>query len=51
MKPTETIDITGIGSELQGVGRLADGRAVFVPGAIPGERVTAVVTQRLFAMC
>ena len=33
----ERIEITGIGSELQGVGRLSDGRAVFVPGAIPGE--------------
>jgi len=51
MKPTETIDITGVGSELQGVGRLADGRAVFVPGAIPGERVTAVVTQDKGRFC
>ena len=51
MKPTELIDITGIGSELQGVGRLADGRAVFVPGAIPGERVTAVVTQDKGRFC
>lgn len=33
------IKITGTGSELQGVGRLPDGRAVFVPGAIPGETV------------
>ena len=48
---TETIHITGIGSELQGVGRLADGRAVFVPGAIPGERVTAVVTQDKGRFC
>ena len=31
--------IDGTGSELQGVGRLPDGRAVFVPGTIPGERV------------
>ena len=35
----ETILITGIGSEMQGVGRLSDGRAVFVPFAIPGETV------------
>ena len=33
------VGITGTGSELQGVGRLPDGRAVFVPGAIPGEQV------------
>ena len=51
MKPTELIDITGIGSELQGVGRLADGRAVFVPGTIPGERVTATVTQDKGRFC
>lgn len=51
MKPTETIDITGVGSELQGVGRLADGRAVFIPGAIPGERVTAAVTQDRGRFC
>ena len=35
----ETIFITGVGSEMQGVGRLSDGRAVFVPFAIPGETV------------
>lgn len=51
MRPTEPMDITGIGSELQGVGRLADGRAVFVPGAIPGERVTATVTQDKGRFC
>ena len=39
MMETRVIDVTGVGSELQGVGRLEDGRAVFVPGAIPGERV------------
>ena len=33
------LDITGIGSELQGVGRAPDGRVVFVPGALPGETV------------
>ena len=27
----ETVFITGAGSEMQGVGRLSDGRAVFVP--------------------
>lgn len=38
------IEITGAGSELQGVGRLPDGRAAFVPGAIPGERVRVEIT-------
>jgi len=33
------IAITGAGSEMQGVGRLSDGRACFVPFAIPGEKV------------
>ena len=51
MTPIETIQITGVGSELQGVGRLADGRAVFVPGAIPGERVTATVTRDKGRFC
>ena len=51
MTTSETIDITGIGSELQGVGRLADGRAAFVPGAIPGERVAVAVTQDKGRFC
>ena len=51
MKTTELIDITGIGSELQGVGRLADGRAVFVPGAIPGEVVEINITQEKGGFC
>ena len=55
----DQIDITGVGSELQGVGRLPDGRAVFVPGAIPGERVEKialfdleedVILEALFAL-
>jgi len=41
----ERIVVTGVGSELQGVGRLPDGRAVFVPGALPGERVEIEITQ------
>lgn len=41
----ERIQITGAGSELQGVGRLPDGRAVFVPGALPGEAVEIEVTR------
>ncbi len=38
------LTITGAGSELQGVGRL-NGRAVFVPGALPGEVVEAEVVR------
>ena len=45
------IEITGAGSELQGVGRLPDGRAVFVPGAIPGERVEIEITQDKGRFC
>lgn len=41
----EEILITGSGSELQGVGRLSDGRAVFVPGALPGEKVRVEITK------
>lgn len=37
----ETIDISGIGSQMQGVGRLRDGRVAFVPFVLPGERVHA----------
>ena len=32
----QEILITGVTSEMQGVGRLEDGRAVFVNGALPG---------------
>src|SRR5699024_8917703 len=39
------IEIHGGGSELQGVGRAPDGRAVFVKGALPGERVRVEVTR------
>lgn len=35
----ETVTITGIAAGGDGVGRLADGRAVFVPRTVPGERV------------
>ena len=41
----ETIQIHGVGAQLEGVGRLADGRAVFVPGAIPGEQVNIDITR------
>ena len=45
------ISITGVGSELQGVGRLPDGRAAFVPGALPGERVSIRVTKDAGRFC
>ncbi len=47
----ETILITGTGSELQGVGRLSDGRAVFVSGALPGETVEITVTREANRFC
>ena len=47
----EQIFVNGIGSDLQGVGRLGDGRAVFVPGAIPGERVEVEITQDKGRFC
>lgn len=47
----ERIAIDGVGSQLQGVGRLADGRAVFVPGAIPGEVVEIEITQDKGRFC
>ena len=45
------IDINGVGSELQGVGRLPDGRAVFVSGAIPGETVDIEITADKGRFC
>ena len=39
------LTITGSGAEMEGVARL-DGMAVFVPGALPGERVRAHITKR-----
>lgn len=49
----EIIQITGVGSELQGVGRAASGRTLFVPGALPGERVSVRVTREAerFSVC
>ena len=39
-----TIEITALNSEGQGVGRV-EGYAVFVPGALPGERVRALIIK------
>ncbi len=47
----DQIVITGVGSELQGVGRLPDGRAVFVPGAIPGEKVDISIERDKGRFC
>ena len=50
-RSAEEIRITGAGSELQGVGRLSDGRAVFVPGALPGETVHAEIVRAAKRYC
>lgn len=40
------IAVTGIAAGGEGVGRLEDGRAVFVRSALPGERVRVAVTEQ-----
>ena len=47
----ERVQITGVGSQLQGVGRLADGRAVFVPGTIPCETADIEITHEKGRFC
>ena len=46
MKVNDTflIDITDMGTEGEGIGR-AEGAAVFIPGAVPGDKVLAEITQ------
>ncbi len=39
-----TVEITGLNSEGAGVGRLPDGRVVFVPRTAPGDRVRVRIT-------
>jgi len=39
------IEIGGVATGGEGVGHLPDGRAVFVRGALPGERVAVTVTE------
>ena len=46
-----TTAITGVTSEMQGVGRMDDGRAVFVSGALPGEKVTFEITKDAGRFC
>lgn len=47
----EEILITGAGSQMQGVGRQKNGMAVFVPGALPGERVQVEIKRRAERYC
>ena len=51
MPVKEQIRITGVGSQLQGVGRLPDGRAAFVPGAMVGERVEIEIIREKERFC
>ncbi len=49
---SEVVSVTGIAAGGDGVGRLADGRAVFVPRTVPGDRVelrAGVSVRRHFA--
>ncbi|MDO4548979.1 MAG: 23S rRNA (uracil(1939)-C(5))-methyltransferase RlmD [Clostridia bacterium] len=39
------VEITGMGSELQGVGKLPDGRTAFIPGAIMSEVVDVRIVR------
>lgn len=50
-RPIETIFIHGAGSALQGVGRLADGRAAFVAGALPEETVQIEIVRDAQRFC
>ena len=47
----ERITIHGLGSEMQGVGRLKDGRAVFVRGVLPGETADVCITKEEKRFC
>lgn len=39
------IQITGIDHQLRGVGRLPEGKAAFVPFALPGEEIEATIIE------
>ena len=40
------VKVSGIGSDMQGVARLEDGRAVFIPFALPDEEVEIEITKQ-----
>jgi tRNA/tmRNA/rRNA uracil-C5-methylase (TrmA/RlmC/RlmD family) len=45
VEPSEEVAVTGVAAGGEGVGRLGDGRVVFVRGALPGERVRITVAD------
>jgi 23S rRNA (uracil1939-C5)-methyltransferase len=45
VEPGEEVAVTGVAAGGEGVGRLGDGRVVFVRGALPGERVRITVAD------
>ncbi|MBR2570847.1 MAG: 23S rRNA (uracil(1939)-C(5))-methyltransferase RlmD [Clostridia bacterium] len=47
----ETVSITGVSSEMKGVGRLSDGRVVFIPGALPGECAEIEIVRQKERFC
>lgn len=46
MKAGQEVLIEGLGASGDGVGRLQDGRVVFVQGALPGDRVTVSTAEQ-----
>ena len=50
-----TVDITALGNDGEGIGHLSDGMTVFIPGAVPGDKVLAHIVKVkktcLFAIC
>lgn len=45
------IQITGIDHQLRGVGRLPEGKAAFVPFALPGEEIEATIIEEKERYC
>ncbi|RMX08789.1 23S rRNA (uracil(1939)-C(5))-methyltransferase RlmD [Corticibacter populi] len=44
--PAEALEVTALDMDAQGVAHRADGKVVFIEGALPGEVVTASVNRR-----